>query len=77
MWGMHVADVGSGFSWAYYEGGSWYGFGDNDANAALVLHDHVSDVTIIAFRGTDPHRLTNILQDADFFNHVTLPGSQV
>ena len=71
------ADVGSGFSWAYYEGGSWYGFGDDDANAALVLHDHVSDVTIIAFRGTDPHRLTNILQDADFVNHVTLPGSQV
>ena len=64
-------DTIDGFSWAIFEGTSEGYLGSNPKNRGLVLHDHVSDTTIVAFRGTVHHDsegwvLGNLLQDVHF-----------
>ena len=70
------ADVGAGFSWAHFEGGNIDVLGvhvASDLNAAIVIHDHVSDVTIIAFRGTS--NMPNWAQNFDVAQTSILAGS--
>ena len=65
-------DTIGGFSWSIFEGTSEGYLGSKPKNRGLVLHDHVSDTTIVAFRGTVHHDSDgnldpgNLLQDVHF-----------